>query len=105
MSCYYVDLELEWLHHNPEIEKPMTKLLQKYMVPFLTSHFGKKVIIPRMKITPFDKRLPLKIIRKQYPVPVSFAMTINKSQVQSISNVGLYLPRQVSHIGLKVKLV
>ncbi|GJW85205.1 ATP-dependent DNA helicase PIF1-like protein [Tanacetum coccineum] len=59
------------------------------------THFGKTVIIPRLKISPSDKRLPLKIIRKQYPVFVSFAMTINKSQGQSFSRVGLYLPRSV----------
>lgn len=93
---------------KPEVEKPLTKLLLKYMVPFFTSHFGKTMIIQRMKITLFDKRLPIKIIRKQYPVSVLFVMTINKSQGPSISNVGLYLPRQVfthwvkSEIGLKV---
>ena len=42
-----------------------------------------------------DKRLPLMIVRKQFPVSVSFAMTINKSQGQSLSKVGLYLPRPV----------
>ncbi|GJU60943.1 ATP-dependent DNA helicase PIF1-like protein [Tanacetum coccineum] len=42
-----------------------------------------------------NKRLPLKIVRKQFPLSVSFAMTINKSQGQSLSNVGLYLPRPV----------
>ena len=59
------------------------------------THFGNKVIIPRLKITPSDKRLPMKIVRKQFPVSVSFAMTINKSQGQSLSKVGLYLPRPV----------
>ena len=59
------------------------------------TNFGKKVIIPRLRITPSDKRLPLKIVRKQYPISVSFAMTINKSQGQSLSKVGLYLPRPV----------
>jgi ATP-dependent exoDNAse (exonuclease V) alpha subunit len=59
------------------------------------NNFGKKVIIPRLRITPSDKRLPIKIVRKQYPISVSFAMTINKSQGQSLSKVGLYLPRPV----------
>ena len=59
------------------------------------TNFGKMVIIPRLRITPSDKRLPLKIVRKQYPISVSFAMTINKSQGQSLSKVGLYLPRPV----------
>ena len=59
------------------------------------TNFGKKVIIPRLRITSSDKRLPLKIARKPYPIPVSFAMTINKSQGQSLSKVGLYLPRPI----------
>ncbi|GJX04895.1 ATP-dependent DNA helicase PIF1-like protein [Tanacetum coccineum] len=59
------------------------------------THFGKIVIIPRLRITPSDKRLPLKIVRKQFPISLSFAMTINKSQGQSLSKVGLYLPRPV----------
>ena len=33
----------------------------------------------------------LKIIRKQYHVSVSFAMTINKSPGESFSKVGVYL--------------
>ncbi|GJU48162.1 ATP-dependent DNA helicase PIF1-like protein [Tanacetum coccineum] len=48
------------------------------------THFGNKVIIPRLRITPSDKRLSLKIVRKQFPLSVSFAMTINKSQVGEI---------------------
>nr|GEZ63650.1 hypothetical protein [Tanacetum cinerariifolium] len=59
------------------------------------THFGKKVIIPRLRITPSDKHLLIKIVRKQYPLSLSFAMTINKCQGQSLSKVGLYLPRPV----------
>ena len=59
------------------------------------TNFGKTVIIPRLRVTPSDKRLPLKIVRKQFPISVSFAMTINKSQGQSLARVGLYLPRPV----------
>jgi hypothetical protein len=33
--------------------------------------------------------------RRQYPISVYFAMTINKSQGQSLKKVGLYLPKQV----------
>nr|GEZ25303.1 testis-expressed sequence 2 protein-like [Tanacetum cinerariifolium] len=59
------------------------------------THFGKEVIIPRLRITTSDKHLPIKIVRKQYPLSLSFAMTINKSQGQSLLKVGLYLPRPV----------
>nr|GEZ30567.1 hypothetical protein [Tanacetum cinerariifolium] len=60
------------------------------------TNFAKKVIIPRLRITLSDKRLLLKIVRKKLPLLVSFAMTINKNQSQSLSKVGLYFPRPIS---------
>ena len=43
--------------------------------------------------------------RKQFPVRISFAITINKSHGQTIPNVGIYLPRHVfSHGQLYVVL-
>ena len=59
------------------------------------TNFGEKVIIPRLRITPSNKRFPLKIVRKQYRILVSFAMTINKSQGQTLSKVRLYMPSHV----------
>ncbi|KAL0771051.1 hypothetical protein Bca101_036202 [Brassica carinata] len=56
---------------------------------------GKTVVIPRLSITPSDKKLPFKMRRRQLPIAVAFAITINKSQGQSLSHVGLYLPRDV----------
>uniref|UniRef100_M1D705 ATP-dependent DNA helicase n=1 Tax=Solanum tuberosum TaxID=4113 RepID=M1D705_SOLTU len=41
---------------------------------------GQKVFIPRMTLTPSDARIPFKFQRRQFPITVSFAMTINKSQ-------------------------
>ncbi|XP_071729379.1 uncharacterized protein [Rutidosis leptorrhynchoides] len=38
---------------------------------------------------------PHTITRKQFPVSMCFAMTINKSQGQSLSRVGLFLPQPV----------
>ncbi|KAF1877709.1 hypothetical protein Lal_00040427 [Lupinus albus] len=38
---------------------------------------------------------PFKMIRRQLPIVVSYAMTINKSQRQSLESVDLYLPRPV----------
>lgn len=56
---------------------------------------GGSVLIPRVSLTPSDPRLPFKFQRRQFPLIVSFAMTINKSQGQSLSHVGLYLKKPV----------
>lgn len=56
---------------------------------------GETVLIPRLSITPSDKKLPFKMRRRQLPIAVAFAITINKSQGQSLAQVGLFLPRPV----------
>ncbi|GJY15123.1 ATP-dependent DNA helicase PIF1-like protein, partial [Tanacetum coccineum] len=56
---------------------------------------GSIVAIPRMNISPSDKKMPFQLNRRQFPVAVSFAMTINKSQGQTLSKVGLFLERSV----------
>ncbi|KAF7801516.1 ATP-dependent DNA helicase PIF1-like [Senna tora] len=52
---------------------------------------GERVVIARMVITPSDSRLPFRFQRRQFPIVLSFAMTINKSQGQTLSNVALAL--------------
>ncbi|KAF8113549.1 hypothetical protein N665_0048s0010 [Sinapis alba] len=56
---------------------------------------GEKFFLHRILIEPSDSKLPFKMRRRQFPVKVAFAMTINKSQGQTLSNVGLFLPRPV----------
>ncbi|XP_062179396.1 uncharacterized protein LOC133884006 [Phragmites australis] len=70
-------------------------------------HAGKRVFIPRIPLCPSeDISLPFKFKRKQFPVRLSFAMTINKAQGQTIPNVGIYLPEPVfSHGQLYVALL
>uniref|UniRef100_A0A8I6YD45 ATP-dependent DNA helicase n=1 Tax=Hordeum vulgare subsp. vulgare TaxID=112509 RepID=A0A8I6YD45_HORVV len=52
-----------------------------------------------------DTSLPFKLKRKQFPIRLSFAMTINKAQGQTIPNVRIYLPEPVfSHGQLYVAL-
>jgi ATP-dependent DNA helicase PIF1 len=69
-------------------------------------HVWKRVFIPRLPLSPSDDiSLPFKFKRKQFPVRLSFAMTINKSQGQTIPNVGIYLLEPVfSHGQLYVGL-
>lgn len=79
-----------------------TRLIVTRCYPFLIegliitgNRIGKKVYIPRINMTPSDKTIPFKLTRKQFPIAVCYAMTINKSQGQTVKNVGLYLPNPV----------
>ncbi|XP_024009492.1 uncharacterized protein LOC112084575 [Eutrema salsugineum] len=59
------------------------------------SKVGEKVLIPRILLSPSEMKLPFRMRRKQFPITLAFAMTINKSQGQTLEKVGLYLPRPV----------
>ncbi|XP_058759603.1 uncharacterized protein LOC131632900 [Vicia villosa] len=56
---------------------------------------GNLVYIPQMDMSPSQSPCPFKLNRRHFPIIVSYSMTINKSQGQSLDNVGLYLPRDV----------
>ncbi|KAH9698190.1 ATP-dependent DNA helicase [Citrus sinensis] len=59
------------------------------------TNIGQNVTIPRIIMSPNESRWPFKLNRRQLPLAPCFAMTINKSQGQSLKHVGLYLPKQV----------
>ncbi|KAI9112813.1 hypothetical protein K1719_016130 [Acacia pycnantha] len=49
---------------------------------------GEEILIHRMDMNPSETKLPLNMTRRKFPIIISFAMTINKSQGQSMSNMG-----------------
>ncbi|AES78988.1 PIF1-like helicase [Medicago truncatula] len=72
-----------------------TKLIVDYLrknfigaTVIIEKNAGEKVIIPRMNLVPSDPEL-------QFPLALCFAMTINKSQGQSLSHVRIYLSKPV----------
>ncbi|KAL0346411.1 UNVERIFIED_CONTAM: hypothetical protein Scaly_1657100 [Sesamum calycinum] len=73
----------------------------------LTGQFKRtRVFLPRIPLkTSEDAQMPFEMIQRQFPVRLSFALTINKSQRQTIPNVGIYLPETFfSHGQLYVAL-
>ena len=68
-------------------------------------HAGNRVFILIPLSPSEDISLSFKFKRKQFPIRLSFAMTINKAQDQTIPNIGIYLPEPVfSHGQLYVAL-
>ncbi|XP_026397273.1 ATP-dependent DNA helicase PIF6-like [Papaver somniferum] len=51
---------------------------------------GRTVLMPRIVMTLSETDHPFILRRRQYPLKVCFAMTVNKSQGQSLPNVGIY---------------
>jgi ATP-dependent DNA helicase PIF1 len=59
------------------------------------SHQGKTVLIPKISLILKNNKLPFVLQRRQYPIKICYAMTINKSQGQTLSTVGVYLQKLV----------
>ncbi|XP_050110486.1 uncharacterized protein LOC126589277 [Malus sylvestris] len=69
------------------------------------SNIGERVYIPRIITESSQHKYPFTVRRRQYPLKICYAMTINKSQGQSLKMVGLFLSQTVfSHGQLYVAL-
>ena len=80
-----------------------TRLIVKAMHPNLievqtiaTSERPSRVeFIPRIDLISNETGLPFTLKRRQFPLRLGFSMTVNKSQGQTFSKVGVYLPDSV----------
>ncbi|KAI8532731.1 hypothetical protein RHMOL_Rhmol11G0236300 [Rhododendron molle] len=67
--------------------------------------FGHLAFIPRISLSPSSSDFPFHMTRRQFPVRLAYAMTINKAQGQSVKFVGVDLHTPVfSHGQLYVSL-
>ncbi|RCV38141.1 hypothetical protein SETIT_8G118700v2 [Setaria italica] len=55
------------------------------------SNIGDIVYVPRIVLSARNKKWPFTLQRRQFPIRVCYAMTITKSQGQTLLAVGLYL--------------
>jgi ATP-dependent exoDNAse (exonuclease V) alpha subunit len=60
-------------------------------------HAGETALIPRITLSPSVSGLDfaIKLKRRQFPVQIAFAMTINKAQGQTLRRVGIDLRNPV----------
>ena len=75
----------------------MGKLVPEGKVIF-RSNICKKFFYTKFIFTPSDVMIPFKFQRRQFPIVVSFAMTINKSQGQSLKKVEIYCQVMCFHM-------
>ncbi|GKB35534.1 DNA helicase [Tanacetum coccineum] len=75
----------------------VTQLLSKVIEARIITgtRVSEKVFLPRITLINRDLQMPFVFKRKQFPVKLSYAMTINKSQGQSLEKIGIFLPEPV----------
>ena len=82
--CNGTRLRVCWLHDNVIDAQIITG-----------ANTGDRVLIPRIKLAPSDVNLPFTLQRIQFPLRLSYSMTINKAQGQTFQKLGIYLPKPV----------
>lgn len=71
------------------IRKENTRLIQAKIT--IGQFKDKTVFIPKMPLIPSDTNLPFDFKRWQFPIRPAFALTINKSQGQTLRFVSIWL--------------
>nr|GEU44366.1 DNA helicase [Tanacetum cinerariifolium] len=75
----------------------VTQLLNKVIEARIITgtRISEKVFLPRISLINRDLEMPFVFKRKKFLVKLSYAMTINKIQGQSLEKIGIFLPEPV----------
>ncbi|KAI3675989.1 hypothetical protein L1987_85585 [Smallanthus sonchifolius] len=75
------------------ISQLLPRVIEAHVITGTT--IGHRVYIPRINFVHNNKELPFVFTRRQFPIKTCYAMTINKSQGQSLNKIGIYLPQPI----------